>query len=221
MLPYPNPDFNPAKSSYQKAVSPPSSDPDVGEQMQVCIAWEWLPYVLGALTQLQNPASWIGTPAEKELAVARATVLIGDIYEPSCVIAASEIPTPYWDEDSDVDDEMSPVTQPWYGTVSDPEAAPAELDFVENAAIWAFTGFLAVATWEIGAAPAILFNTVAPQFVLAVKRGEFAEIIRILVDGQDAVTVDTTPYTEGDVIRTNIVADPAFETHDIMLIQVS
>jgi len=132
------------------------------------------------------------------------------------------VPSPYWDEDSDVDDQLPVDAQPWYGVVSDPEAPPEELDFVENAAIWAFTGFLAIATWEIGAAPAILFHTIAPSFLLATKRGDFGEIIRILVDGEEAATVDTSGYSPGDVIRTPIVANPAIETgHDIMIIQVS
>jgi len=133
----------------------------------------------------------------------------------------TSVPTPYWDEDTDVEDELPVETQTWYGYVNDPSASPEALTFVESSAIWAFTGFLAIATWEIGAAPAIAFNTIAPKFVLAVRRGNLGEIIRILVDGQDATTVDTSTYTEGDVIRTNIIGDPEFETHNIMLIQVS
>ena len=188
---------------------------------------EWCGVVVGLLYSLILEWNWqqFEGGLDRDVVVARWQTMLEnalDLAETtnSCTPLIN-VPTPYWDEDIDVNDDAPVASQTWYGAVSDPEAVPAELDFVENAAIWAFTGFLAVATWEIGAAPAILFNTVAPQFVLAVKRGEFAEIIRILVDGQDAVTVDTSAYTEGDVIRTNIVADPTFETHDIMLVQVS
>jgi hypothetical protein len=137
----------------------------------------------------------------------------------TCVITT--VPTPYWDADATVDDEAESVTQTWYGYVDDPEVAPEELTFVEQAAIWTFTGLLAVATIEVGAAPAILFNTVAPRFVLAVRRGEFAEIIRILIDGADAAKVDTAGYAAGDVIEIPIAADPELETHDILIIQES
>jgi hypothetical protein len=92
---------------------------------------------------------------------------------------------------------------------------------VENALIWAFTGFLAVATLEVGAAPAILFRTIAPSFVLAVKRGDIGEVIRILVDGQEAARVDTSSASPGDVINIPVIADPTFDTHDIALVQVS
>ena len=82
--------------------------------------------------------------------------------------------------------------------------------------------FLAVATWEIGAAPAILFHTIAPSFVLAIRRGDLGEVIRILVDGQDAAQVNTASASVGDVVRVPIVADPTVTTgHDIMIIQVS
>jgi hypothetical protein len=138
----------------------------------------------------------------------------------SCNVPA-DIPTPFWDEDQDVNDEFPSETQPWYGYVTDPEAAPGELTLVEQSSIWAFTGFLALATWEIGAAPAVLFNTIAPSFVLAVRRGDVGEIVRILVDGQDAAQIDTTAMTEGDVVYQTIIADPAFETHDLMIVQVS
>ena len=167
-------------------------------------SWEQLPD--GAVTREEAAAFWQG---------------IVDAFwdEPACGVG--NIPTPFWDEDVDVDDQAAPETQTWYGTVSDPEAAPEELDFVENAAIWVFTGFLALATWEIGAAPAILFNTIAPSFVLAVRRGNLGEIIRILVDGQDAAQVDTSAMTEGEVFYQTIVADPDLETHTLMLVQVS
>ncbi len=179
---------------------------------------------MGALYELTQEENWElrGDLTPEETAAAYmeliAAALPGTLDE--CPIAPSA-PTPYWDEDSDVDDDLPADAQPWYGYVTDPEASYEELDFVEQFAIWTITGFLAVATWEIGAAPAILFNTVAPKFALAVKRGDLGEIIRIFVDGQEAARVDTTSYTEGDLVRIVLVGDPEEEEHEIIIIQES
>lgn len=169
---------------------------------------------------LLQPSTWAGDHDEIILAQNRANNLLVALQTP--VTPPEDVPAPYWDDSDDVDDSLPADAQPWYGTVSDPEAPPAELDFVENAAIWALTGFLAVATWEVGFAPAILFHTIAPKFVLATKRGDLGEIIRILVDGEEAARVDTSSAAPGDIIRTPIVADPAITSgHDIAIIQVS
>lgn len=186
---------------------------------------EWLGIFDDILLQGASMYSWEQLPdgaITREEAAAFWQEIVNTFWdEAACAAAPGNIPTPFWDEDTDVDDEAPIETQSWYGTVSDPEAVPAELDFVENAAIWAFTGFLAAATWEIGAAPAILFSTIAPSFVLAVRRGNLGEIIRILVDGQDAAQVDTSAMSEGEVFYQTIVADPDLETHTLMLVQVS
>jgi hypothetical protein len=134
---------------------------------------------------------------------------------------SSGIPTPYWDTDDDVDDEETAETQPWYGTVTNPDDPPSELTFVENASVWAFTGLLALATWEVGFAPALLFRTIAPRFVIATRRGDLGEIIRILVDGEEQARVDTSGYAVGEVIETPILSDPEIEEHEVLIVQVS
>lgn len=181
---------------------------------------EWFAILMGALGALRNPYNWYqnGELTQQEAADAFAAI-IDAAYENET--ALTDVPTPYWDEDTDVDDSAPALDQHWYGYVTDPEAPPGELTFVENAAIWAFTGFLAVATWETGAAPALLFNTIAPRFVLATRRGDVGEIIRILVDGEETARVDTTSAAPGELIQTAIVGNPANATHDIMIIQVS
>ena len=187
---------------------------------------EWWGIVVGLLYSLMLEWNWqqLEGGLDRDVVAARWQTMLEDALDLAATTSScgtGNIPTPYWDEDIDVDDEAPVATQTWYGTVADPEAVPAELDFVENAAIWAFTGFLAIATWEVGAAPAILFNTIAPSFVLAVRRGEFAEIIRILVDGQDAAQIDTSAMSEGEVFYQAVVGDPALSTHELMLVQVS
>jgi len=203
----------------------PLSIPDetVCRTIHIPASGEWEALVMGCLYELCVEGKWqqFEGAITREEAAARAQVMFEDMYEnvdcPSGIVEA-----PYWDDAEDVDDSLPADEQPWYGTVSDPEAPPDELDFVENAAVWIFTGFLAVATLEIGAAPAILFHTIAPKFLLATKRGDIGEIIRILVDGEEAARVDTSGYAAGDIIRTPIVADPSITTgHDIMLVQVS
>lgn len=183
----------------------------------------WLATFMGALLPLSDPEAWVQQTdglTEDECA-ARWREMLDTAYdeaEDGC--PTRSVPTPYWDEDTDVDDEESDETQGWYGYVEDPDAPPDELTFVERAAIWAFTGFLAVATAEIGFAPAILFYTIAPKMTLAVRRGDFASVIRILVDGEEAARVDTADASPGDLIRIPVVANPENSTHALMLVQV-
>lgn len=139
--------------------------------------------------------------------------------DPACA-SGGGIPTPYWDDAADVDDQLSAEEQVWYGYVADPSAEPEELTFIENAAIWAFTGFIAYASWEVGFAPAVVFHTIAPRFVLAWKRGDVGEIIRVIVDGAEAGVVDTTDAAEGELVEFNVVADQSLETHELLLVQV-
>jgi len=215
---YPDADNYPV-SSFQSPVPPPDVDPDAGELLYVGYNPAWTEVLEGALMQLMNPATWQGDHDEIITALNRANGLMILLQHP--VVPPEEIPSPYWDEDGDVDDSYPADMQPWYGYVTDPELPPGELTFIENAAIWTFTGFLAVATIEIGAAPAILFSTIAPRFVLATRRGDLGEIIRILVDGEESARIDTSGYAPGEVIRTPILADPELSSHDIMIVQVS
>lgn len=153
------------------------------------------------------------TPAEVAEAFNQIILASYDLEE------TESMPTPFWDEDEDVDDEEPADVQPWYGYVTNPSAPADELDFVTNAAIWTITGFLAVATVEFGFAPAILFNTVARKLVLPMRRGDLGEIIRIWIDGSEAATVDTTPYAEGEIIRVTVVGDPDMEEHQLIIVQ--
>lgn len=216
---YPNPDNYPAPS-FPTPVPPPEVDPDAGELLYVGYNPAWTEVIEGALMQLMNPATWQGDHDDIITAQNRANVLMWLLQEPVDV-GEVKAPTPYWDEDSDVPDEFPADVQPWYGYVTNPEAPQDELDFVEQFSIWAMTGFLAVATWEIGAAPAILFHTIAPRFVLAMRRGDLGEVIRILVDGEEQARVDTSSYAPGDVIRQSIFTDDSLAGHDIAIVQVS
>jgi hypothetical protein len=132
-----------------------------------------------------------------------------------CVIEA-EIPTPFWDEAGDLDDQAPAETQEWYGYVTDPEAPADELTFIENATIWAFTGFIAYAG-DIGAA--LFFRTIAKSWVLAWRRGDLGEVIRVIVDGAEYGRIDTTSAAPGSVVQMPVLAGEGM--HDITMIKVS
>jgi len=176
----------------------------------------WLGVVMGCLMQLADEANWQqfdgGISAED--AAAAAQDIIDNAYDETCNVGSGDIPTPFWDDATDVDDEAPPETQIWYGEVDDPELPPDELTFIENAGIWAFTGFLALSGTP---AAAILFHTIAPDFVLAMRGDDFAAVIDIIVDGELQAQIDTTGQA-GDLIE-QLVFPAASETgHDILLV---
>ena len=203
-----------AEPSFPHPVPPPV--PDAEPEVVACIPNAWMPYVLGALQQLIEPTTWQGTDEEIQDAQADAATLIASIANPTCAVAG-DIQTPFWDSATDVDDDATPELQTWYGEVTDPDAAAGELTFFENLAVWSFTGLLAV-----GATPAaaILFNTIAPRFVLAMRGDDFGEVIRIVADGQDQAHVDTTGRA-GEIIRVPIVLDPDVSPHELMILKQS
>jgi len=218
MTPFPRWRWKPQVSSYYQAVVPPSVDPDEGEETTVCFSIAWLPYVLGALSQLTQRGSWIGTEDEKTTAIMQAMALQVLFDQPTCT--TSEVETPFWDDEENVDDSEPADTQPWYGTVSNPTAPAGELDFVESVLLWGFTGLIALATFEVGGlAPAILFHTTVEKFIITQKRGDVAATIRFVVDGEDAKFVNNAPYSAGDLIETTIITPETGGDHTIMIIE--
>lgn len=204
------------KGSFNQKITPPDTDPDDGEQVTVCFSYTWLPYVLGALDQLLLPYQWEGDTAAVQLTQDRANLLKQMFSTPTC--PADMVDTPFWDDSEDVGDEAEIDEQTWYGEVTNPAAAADELDFVENALVWIFTGLLAIATPEVGFAPAIAFHTIAPKFIIAQKRGDFATVIRIVLDGQDVARVDTTPNSAGDIIEIPVIGDESLDGHDLLIL---
>lgn len=72
------PDYgNPAPSpSFKFPVVVPTTDPDATPTQSVSINCAWLPYIRGALYQLVQQATWLGTPDQVQLAQLRAMTLI-------------------------------------------------------------------------------------------------------------------------------------------------
>ncbi len=211
---YPNPD-NYGATSFPEPLSPPDAEANDGDSLiTVQYSWKWREVLLAAVDQLINPATWQGNHDEVLRAIDRAIDL-----KDLLAIDTGEVGTPFWDDETDVDDESPDDMQPWYGEVTNPDAAPGDLDFVESVLLWAFTGLVAVATFEVaGVAPAIAFHTAVEKFIILQKRGDVAETIRFVVDGQDAKFVNTAPYAPGEIISTPIVTPTTGGTHDLLII---
>lgn len=191
--------------------------PPVGRfcrQLQIPDDPAWVGLVDGALSQLAEAGSWreSGTLTPEETADEMLAMLEQAWALPGC--GTGDIPTPFWDDVTDTDDEMPAETQPWYGYVTDATAPPGELTFVEDATIWTLTGILA-----IGASPAaaILFQTIAPSFALAMRGGDVAEVIRILIDGEETATI-TTSGDPDELITVPVVGDPDLSVHDLLIV---
>lgn len=215
---YPAPDVNYPDTSFPQPIPPPDGEPDdEGTLIYIRYSWIWREVLLAAIDQLLNPATYQGDHDTVILALNRAQNL-------KSIIATDtgDLPAPYWDDETDVEAEEPDSSEEWYGGVADPTAPAGSLDFVESAALWAITGFVAVATFEVGGlAPAILFHTAVEKFILIQRRGDAAETIRYLIDNQDMKMLDTSPYSPGDLIEVPLVAPAGGGTHELMIVQVS
>lgn len=142
------------------------------------------------------------TPAE---AAQLMRNMLEEYYAGACV--PDEVPTPYWDDATDTDDEMTALEQIWYGNW-------VEGEFVESVGTFLIAGFVAAAATP---AAAIFFLTLAPRFRLAWRTGSLGGIIRVIIDGADYGTVDTFSATPG-ILEKDFVADPDEEEHTVVQI---
>lgn len=216
---YPNQN-NFSEVSFPEGVTPPDVDPDEGETLLYAYNPAWSKVLAAACDQLTQFPSWEGTHDEKILAVNRAIILKILLQEP-VYVPEREVPAPYWDSEEDVDDEMPPDDQDWYGMVTNPSAPADELTFVENAVIWIFTGFIALVlapALPAGVAAGLAFRTLATRFTLAFRRGDIIEQIRIVIDAKDYGTVNTGDVAEGDIIEVKVNGLDEADFHDILLV---
>jgi hypothetical protein len=199
---YPTPEDVPLTTTCRSFIVPGST------------AWEAL--LMGVMMTLLDESAWQqfdGGITPEEAAEAWAEIFYSG-YDNTCGVQGN-IPTPYWDEVTETDDEATPELQTWYGEVTNPTDPPDELDFVENAAIWAFTGILAVGA---GAGAAMLFHTVAPRFVIAMRGESFVEVLRVILDGEEQARVTTTGDPD-ELIELPIVGDDS--EHDLLIVRES
>lgn len=213
---YPN-DNNYPVVSFDQPVQSPDVDPDAGDLIYAGFNEAWAQVLCAAIDQLRLPSTWEGSEDDKRLATMRANtlkMLLANATVPS-------VPAPYWDDEEDVDDQEPGDMQPWYGYVTNPTDPPDELTFQEKASIWAITGFLAFATFEVGFAPAIFFHSIAPKFVIALRRADVGAVVRIIIDAVEYGRVDTSSASEGDIIEYSVSTDGDVGGHDILLVQES
>lgn len=124
------------------------------------------------------------------------------------------VPSPFWDNETDNEEQELETVQEWYGYVTDWLAPVEELNFVQNAALWVLTGFVAYAA---GLGSAIFFRTTAKRFIVAIEAGDVPELIRLVVDSAE-FNIDTTGL-EGTIINQEVIVNPDIETHDIYIIK--
>lgn len=189
---YPTPDETPAERGCFTFYLPNSPD-YVGQLLgalhPLTKAYNW--YYWGEMSPQEAADAWYDIIAEAEEANFEA------ICDPG-------IPTPYWDDVADLDDQEQPIDQAWYGIFDG--------TFQETVENFVIAGFIAY-SGQIGAA--VSFLTIAPRFRLAWKTGDLGGIIRVIIDGADVGTVDTFSAVEG-VIEQDYVGDPELEEHQIL-----
>lgn len=216
---YPNIDNYP-QVSFPQALTPPEVDPEESDVILVEYNPAWTPVLMAAVDQLLQYSSWDGNHDAKILAVNRANNLKWLLQFPVNV-GEEDFPTPYWDDETSVDDEAPAESQDWYGMVTNPSAPADELTFVENAVIWILSGFIALVlapALPAGVAAALTFRTIANRFTLAFRRGDIIEQIRIVIDAADYGEVDTGSVAVGEIIEVDVNGLPDAAFHDILLV---
>lgn len=219
---YPN-IFNYPRVSFPSEIPAPDEDPDDPDLETLIVEYNpaWTPVLMAAVDQLLQYSTWQGDHDAKILAVNRANNLKWALQNPADV-GDQTVPTPYWDNETDVDDEQPADEQDWYGYVEDALAPADEMTFVQSAVIWILTGFVALVlspTLPVGAAAAVTFRTLATRFTLAFNRGDVGEQFRVIIDAADYETVDTSEMSVGDIVELDINGLPDAEYHDIMIVR--
>jgi hypothetical protein len=216
---YPN-QGNFPEVSFPDELIPPDVDPDEGETILVAYSPEWSKVLAATCDQMLQFTSWQGTHDEKILAVNRA-IILKILLQTPFIVPERDYPAPYWDDETDVDDELPVDEQDWYGQVEDANAAADEMSFSQNAVIWLLTGFVALVaspTLPGAVAAAITFRTLATRFVLAFNRGDLREQFRVIIDAEDYGNVDTDGMAEGDIVELTVDGLETADFHDILIV---
>jgi len=160
----------------------------------------WQQVLLGALEQLVNPITWSGTAEEKTLALQRAETLRFMLQND-----VATVPTPYWDDETDLDDEAPEATQTWYGHYEDNT-------FIEDVGTWLVAGFLAT---NLSPQAAVFYRTFEKRFRLAFLKAGPAGIVHVIIDNAEELFVMLTG-DDGTIVEQDFIGDPDLEEHTIL-----
>lgn len=177
---------------------------------------EWMAIVSGALNELAFAYNWeqvTGISAQDAAAVGLEMWLAH--VQDEC--ASDDVPTPYWTNADNVDDSLPADVQEWYGFFTDYDASWDDMSFVEQATVWLYSGMIASA-YSPGAA--IVFRTTVSKFLFAVRQRDFGGIVRLMIDGDDVATIDTSESPD-TVTYIPVVGDPDVTEHEFRVINVS
>jgi len=185
-------------SSFVNPVVPPEGEPDEGEVISVCFNVNYLPFVLGALSQLLLQTTWkTETPEDTRVTQQRMSGLITQISAGTCAVEMVE--TPFYDEDGEVDDEQLLELQEWYEPIAD----------------WIIAAFLATTLTPLAA---IAYKASIPRLRLAFRTGDSGVIVRVLFDGIEHIFDTFNPVDEIKYLE--VAANPVLEMSRMSVMDV-
>lgn len=81
---------------------------------------EWLALLMGAVSELTNPYNWFrnGSLTQQESADAFADIMDEAYAQAETGTCSVTIDAPFWDNATDVDDEVLVIDQIWYGALT-------------------------------------------------------------------------------------------------------
>jgi hypothetical protein len=195
-------------SSFNEPVVPPDAEADDEPIVQACFSEAWLPFVLGALSQLQLQSTWKSDDPEVVLlAQGRATDLIDLIANPVCAATTDDI-APYWD-DPEGDDLVGNPEEgegfPWFGTITIGEGGfPVFIGDSELSA-WLIGAFIAIVSGED---KGVRFLTAAKRFRVALQTNDLGGAVEIFINGILVQLIDTFSSSP-DLRYVDVITDGA------------
>lgn len=195
--------------SFRVPVPAPDVEPTDAPLVSVCFNYEWLPYVLGALTQLTLWSTWAGMDEDAPaLAMRRGASLIEQFAlaydDAACPVG--DVPAPYWGDGESADDMVPANEQSWYGYVS-------EGNFIEDVGVFLISNFLAAALSEKAA---ILYATNERKIRLSFfNGGGFPGVIKVYANEILAQVVNLTGDTD-EIIDVDVITGYVDEAVEIL-----
>jgi len=126
-------DFPTPRSSFVVPVTPPGVDPDAGPFFYLAVQVDWLPFVLGALSQLRMKSTWLtATDADNRLAIDRATLLTNMLAAPGVATPGVDPPPPIWTRYNPMTGDVETSTDMGSTWVPSPASDPRTIVFVGN-----------------------------------------------------------------------------------------